>query len=172
MLLSTVCVVCLQLYAIKNGLEIWKESGRNMTGIAGLRFELLPGYTGFVPGRYANNVIGSTFAKGAQISGTWRFMAWCCMTLFSQGHPNLPLFKHVGPGSGPLDVVGFSRKSCWRDPGFAYETPRRSSPSLWRISRWQSACTVCSATAQLLARKWIGDQTLRWKVRRNDGSGA
>ncbi|CAK9098125.1 unnamed protein product [Durusdinium trenchii] len=25
----------------------------------------VPGYTGFIPGRYANNVIGSTFAKGA-----------------------------------------------------------------------------------------------------------
>lgn len=28
----------------------------------------VPGYTGFVPGRYANNVIGSTFAKGAELA--------------------------------------------------------------------------------------------------------
>ena len=26
----------------------------------------VPGYTGFVPGRYANNIIGSTHAKGAR----------------------------------------------------------------------------------------------------------
>ncbi|CAE7505546.1 unnamed protein product [Symbiodinium pilosum] len=28
----------------------------------------VPGYTGFIPGRYADNVMGTTFAKGAELS--------------------------------------------------------------------------------------------------------
>eukprot|EP00434_Breviolum_minutum_P033807 symbB.v1.2.029915.t1/scaffold3323.1/size59064/1 len=51
-----------------------RSSGQVSRAYAGRSFDgpspgaEVPGYTGFVPGRYANNVIGATFAKGGELA--------------------------------------------------------------------------------------------------------
>ncbi|CAJ1342536.1 unnamed protein product [Effrenium voratum] len=50
------------------------RSGRLVPSVKGRTFDgpapgaEIPGYTGFIPGRYANNVIGSTYAKSAELA--------------------------------------------------------------------------------------------------------
>ncbi|CAE7798766.1 UTR2 [Symbiodinium sp. CCMP2456] len=54
--------------------KILRSTGRLPMSYAGRTYDgpapgaEIPGYTGFIPGRYADNVMGTTFAKGAEVA--------------------------------------------------------------------------------------------------------
>eukprot|EP00439_Symbiodinium_sp_Y106_P078855 s1408_g17.t1 len=54
--------------------KILRSTGRLPMSYAGRTYDgpapgaEIPGYTGFIPGRYADNVMGTTFAKGAELA--------------------------------------------------------------------------------------------------------
>ena len=143
-----VWMVCLQAYAIKNGLESWIESWtwkalhvpvlpRCWKQLAvGSRFAHLPSllarlhrvcpWTLCQQCYWLHLCQRSTNLRNFTFDGMTFFM-----TLLSQGHPKLSQFKDVGPGSGQSFFLVFKThpeqiRNTWKHLFGHHGTPRQS----------------------------------------------